>query len=73
MKKKLFPFLLMTLAVLGLSQVAVSCSDDDDDNKTEQRNADANPMDTEETNVAWRWLSALTDAESLPTNWSSKT
>ena len=73
MKKKLFPFLLMTLAVLGLSQVAVSCSDDDDDNKTEQRDPDANPMDTEETNVAWRWLSALTDAESLPTNWSSKT
>lgn len=63
----------MTLAVLGLSQVAVSCSDDDDDNKSEQRNPDANPMDTEETNVAWRWLSALTDAESLPTNWSSKT
>ena len=63
--------MLMAAVVLGLSWSVTACSDDDDD-KSEQRNEDADPLDTKEASVAWRWLCALTDAESLGSNWSSK-
>lgn len=64
--------LLLALIVCGFSLSVTSCKDDDDD-KNEQRSADADPLDTDEAHAAWRWLNNLTDAQSLPDNWSKKT
>ena len=72
MKKKYFSLLVMATLMLGLSMNFVACSDDDDD-KNEQRNADADPLDTDEARTAFRWLCTLTDAEALADNWASKT
>ena len=63
--------MLMAAVVLGLSWGVTSCKDDDDD-KSEQRNEDADPLDTDEAQVAWRWLSALTSAQTLESNWTTK-
>jgi len=64
--------MLMAVLMCGLATTVVSCSDDDNDNKSEQRNEDADPLDTDEANVAWRWLSALTSAQTLPDDWAKK-
>ena len=57
-----------------LSTLTMSCKDDDDDkNTSEQRNEDADPLDTDEAQTAWRWLCALTNAETLTNDWASKT
>ena len=76
MNKKVFCWLLMAAVVLGLSMNVISCKDDDNDeeknNNSEERNPDANPLDTDEAEVAWRWLCALTDAETLDDNWDKK-
>ena len=72
MNKRIFLNLLMAVLLLGLSQSVISCKDDDDE-KNEQRSDDADMLDTKEAQVAWQWLCALTDAESLTTNWASKT
>ncbi len=72
MKKNIIIHGLMAVLLLtGLTAMFAACSDDDD-NTSEQRNADADPMDTDEAHVAWRWLCALTDAQELETNWSNK-
>ena len=42
--KKLMNFWLMAALVCGLSMSVTSCKDDDDDNTSEQRNEDADPM-----------------------------
>ena len=74
MKKKTFLNLwLMAALTLGLAVSVTSCKDDDDDNTSEQRNEDADPLDTDENMVAWRWLSLLTDAGTLDEGWASKT
>ena len=73
MKQKVFNWMLMAALVCGLSLSVTSCKDDDDDNTSEQRNADADPLDTPEAQTAWRWLCALTDAQTLEPNWASKT
>ena len=57
----------------ALSMSITSCKDDDDDKKSEQRNADADPLDTDEAETAWRWLCALTDAQTLSSNWATTT
>jgi hypothetical protein len=64
---------LVAALIGGLSMSVASCKDDDDDSTSEQRNEDADPMDTDEAMVAWRWLSLLTDAETLESSWASKT
>ena len=64
---------LMVALLCGITLSVTSCKDDDDDNTSTQRNEDADPMDTDEAMVAWRWLSLLTDAETLEPNWASKT
>ena len=71
--KKLMNLWLLAALVCGLSLSVTSCKDDDDDNTSEQRNADADPLDTPEAQTAWRWLCALTDAQTLESNWASKT
>ena len=64
----------MGALLCGLSLSVTSCKDDDDDkNTSEQRNEDASPLDTEEAQTAWRWLCAMTDAESLTADWAKKT
>ena len=68
MKRKVFNWMLMAALVCGLSLSVTSCKDDDDDNTSEQRNADADPLDTPEAQTAWRWLCALTDAQTLESN-----
>ena len=73
MMKKIYNWLLMGALVCGLSATVTSCKDDDDKNTSEQRNEDADPLDTDEAQTAWRWLSALTNAETLDNNWGSKT
>ena len=73
MMKKIVNIWLMAALVCGLSLSVTSCKDDDDDNTSEQRNADADPLDTPEAQTAWRWLCALTDAQTLEPNWASKT
>ena len=70
--KKIMNIWLMAALVCGLSLSVTSCKDDDDDNTSEQRNADADPLDTPEAQTAWRWLCALTDAQTLEPNWASK-
>jgi hypothetical protein len=72
-KAKCLNWLLMAVLICGFSWSVTACSDDDDENKTsEQRNDDADPLDTDEAQVAWRWLCALTDAQKLESNWSKK-
>lgn len=75
MTKKLLNWTLMAALVVGLGWSVTSCKDDDDDDKntSEQRNADAAAQDTNEAQVAWRWLCALTDVQTLDDNWASKT
>ena len=73
MKMKRFTWLLMAALVVGLSMSVTSCKDDDDDKNSEQRNEDADPLDTDEAETAWRWLNALTSAEKLDANWATKT
>ena len=70
--KKFLNWMLMAALVVGLGATVTACSDDDDD-KNEQRNADADPLDTDAAHTAWRWLCAMTDAESLTTGWDKKT
>lgn len=62
----------MAALICGLSMNVTSCKDDDD-NGTEQRNADADPLDNDEARTAWRWLCTLTNAESLDVSWNTKT
>ena len=64
--------MLMLAVVLGLGICITSCNDDEGA-QSEQRNEDADPLDTDEAQVAWRWLCALTDAESLTKDWAKKT
>ena len=71
--KKLLNMMLMVALMSGLSQFVTSCKDDDDKNTSEERNNDADPLDTDEAQTAWRWLCALTNAKTLDNNWSSKT
>ena len=71
--KKIMNLCLMAALVCGLAQSVSSCKDDDDNNTSEQRNDDADALDTQEAMVAWRWLNALTDAETLDEGWASKT
>ena len=71
--KKLMNFWLMAALLCGLGLSVTSCKDDDDDNTSEQRNEDADPMDTDDNMVAWRWLSLLTDAQALDADWAKKT
>ncbi len=67
--------MLMATLLMCLSMNIVSCKDDDgnSDNKNEQRNDDADPMDNDQAETAWRWLSALTNAETLTSDWASQT
>ena len=77
--KKVFPWrsqlciMHYALCILMVSTLTMSCKDDDDKNTSEQRNEDADPLDTDEAETAWRWLSALSSAESLDANWATKT
>ena len=71
--KKLMNLWLMAALLCGLGLSVTSCKDDDDDNTSEQRNEDADPMDTDDNMVAWRWLSLLTDAQALDADWAKKT
>jgi len=73
MKKNVLNWMLMAVLVCGFSWSITACSDDDDDNKSEKRNEDASSMDTEDAQVAWRWLCALTDAQTLSEDWAKKT
>jgi hypothetical protein len=74
MRKNIFNWMLLTMLSLGLGMGVVSCKDDDDDDKQPSgQTADDDPLATEEAQVAWRWVSALTDAQSLTPDWSSKT
>ena len=61
------------LCIIMLSTLTMSCSDDDDKKSEEQREVNADPLDTDEAQTAWRWLSALTNAETLTNDWASKT
>ena len=70
---KKLTFCLFAALLCGMSLTVSSCKDDDNDNTSEQRNEDADPLDTPEAQAAWRWLCALTDAESLDKNWASQT
>ena len=72
---KKISFWLMAALVLGISMSVTSCKDDDNDsnNTSEKRNEDADPLDTDEAETAWRWLNYLTDAESLDDDWATKT
>ena len=72
--KKVMNWWLMAAVVLGVSFGFTACSDDDDDNNgsTEQR-SDVDPLDNEEAQTAFRWLCALTSAQTLDENWKSKT
>lgn len=72
-KKNMFNWMLMAAVVLGLGMSFTACSDDDDKNGTEQTREDIDALDTDEARTAWRWLCALTDAESIDANWKSKT
>ena len=72
MKKNLLNWMLLAALMLGFSTGVTSCSDDDDKNN-EQRNEDADPLDTDEARTAFRWLCALTDVQTLADNWSAKT
>ncbi|MCR4602567.1 MAG: hypothetical protein K5683_03395 [Prevotella sp.] len=72
--KKLFKCMLMATLTIWLGTNIVSCKDyDDDDNNSEQRNDDANPLDNDQAETAWRWLSTLTNAETLTSDWASRT
>ena len=62
----------MAALLCGLSLSVTSCKDDDKDSN-EQRRDDADPLDTDEAQTAWRWLSSMTNAESLTTDWAKKT
>jgi hypothetical protein len=67
-------YALCILMLSGLSMSISSCKDDDDDkNSSELRNDDADPLDTDEAETAWRWLSVLTSTETLTNDWSKKT
>lgn len=68
-----FHFLLMATLAVGLSLNVTACSDDDDENANEQPSELADPLDTEEARVAWRWLNILTNVETMTSNWASKT
>lgn len=70
---KAFHFLLMATLAVGLSLNVTACSDDDDANANEQPSELADPLDTEEARVAWRWLNILTNVETMTSNWASKT
>ena len=74
--KKVVNWLLMGALVVGLGMGVTSCKDDDDkdddDGKTPE-NVTGDPMDTDEAQTAWRWLCALTDADSLDAGWAKKT
>ena len=63
----------MAAVVLGISLSFTACSDDDDDNKSEQTRDDVDPLDTDEARTAFRWLCVLADATTLDDNWKSKT
>ena len=71
--KKLLNMMLMVALMSGLSQFVTSCKDDDDKNTSEERNNDADPLDTDEAQTAWRWLCALTNTETLTSDWNKKT
>lgn len=62
--------MLMALLVVAFSMNVTSCKDDDND---EQRRADAEVLDTQEAQTAWRWLCALTNEQTLSDNWAQKT
>jgi hypothetical protein len=62
--------MLMALLVIAFSVNLTSCKDDDND---EQRRADAETLDTQEAQTAWRWLCALTNEQTLSDNWTQKT
>ena len=71
--KKVMNWWLMAAVVLGIGLGFTACSDDDDDkNGTEQR-SDVDPLDNDEARTAFRWLCALTDAQTIDANWQSKT
>ena len=72
--KKFLNWMLMAAIVVGLGTTVTACSDDDDDkNKSQQPAELADPLDTDEARVAWRWLNQLTSTETLTTDWASKT
>ena len=74
MKKSCFLLAQALVLVLGLGMSVTSCKDDDkDDNKSQQPAELADPLDTDEARVAWRWLSQLTQTQSLTTDWATKT
>ena len=62
--------MLMALLVVAFSMNVTSCKDYDND---EQRRADAEVLDTQEAQTAWRWLCALTNEQTLSDNWAQKT
>ena len=74
MKTKRLNWLLMATLMVGLGTTITACSDDDNDkNKSQQPAELADPLDTDEARVAWRWLNQLTSTETLTTDWASKT
>lgn len=71
--KKYFGFVLIAAVVCGFSLAVTSCKDDENDNSgqngTEQP---TDAMDEEGAMAAWRLLCALTDADSLASDWQSQ-
>ena len=69
MKKNIFNYSLMAALMCGLSMGFVACSDDDNNNVT---NEVMNPEQTDEALDAWLWVSTLTDADEQTDNWQQK-
>ena len=71
--KKQFRFALIAAVVCGFSLAVTSCKDDDkeivDENGTEQP---IDAFDDDGSTAAWRLLCALTDADSLASDWQSR-
>ena len=63
----------MAVLVVGVGFGVTACSDDDDDNNGTEQRSDVDPLDNDEARTAFRWLCALTDAQTIDANWQSKT
>lgn len=70
--KKIWNFALMAVLTVGLSFAVTSCKDDDKNENGGGTEQPTNAMDEEEGTAAWRWLCALTDADSLANDWQSQ-
>ena len=71
---RLFRILMLATVLSGICLTFTACSDDDEEKSgSEQKKSDVDPLDTDDARVAFRWLCALTDVQTIDVNWRSKT